>query len=138
MNELGRIDHIAIAVDDLEASLAMYKSMFGVEAGDREYVAEFEVDVATFTMGGTDVELLEGKTESCAIRRFVRERGPGLHHIAFAVDDIRATLQQLKTRGVRLIDEEPRRGKANSLVAFLHPKSTHGVLYELVQTNTEG
>ncbi len=136
MSELGRIDHIAIAVEDLEASIAMYKNMFGVEACDREYVAEFEVDIATFTVGGTDVELLEGKTEGSAIRRFVRERGPGLHHIAFAVDDVCATLKRLKSRGVRLIDEVPRRGKANSLVAFVHPKSTHGVLYELVQTDS--
>lgn len=138
MSELGRIDHIAIAVEDLDASIAMYKSMFGIEAGDREYVAEFEVDVVTFTVGGTDVELLEGKTEDSAIGRFVRQRGPGLHHIAFAVDDVRATLQRLKTRGVRLIDEVPRRGKANTLVAFIHPTSTHGVLYELVQADTQG
>ena len=138
MSDLGRIDHIAIAVEDLEASIAMYKSVFGVETCDREYVAEFEVDIATFTVDGTDVELLEGKTENCAIRRFVRERGQGLHHIAFVVDDLPATLERLKTRGVRLIDEVPRRGKANTLVAFVHPKSTHGVLYELVQTDRAG
>ncbi len=133
---LDRIDHIAIAVEDLDAALAMYQSLFELEAAHREYIKDFDVDIATFTIGNTKIELLEGKSQDSPICKFVRKRGPGLHHIAFAVDDIRKVLARLKVEGVRLIDETPRRGKGNSLVAFVHPASTQNVLYELVQMDS--
>ncbi|MEE9270470.1 MAG: methylmalonyl-CoA epimerase [Candidatus Krumholzibacteria bacterium] len=133
---LDRIDHIAIAVEDLDAALAMYQSLFELEAAHREYIKDFDVDIATFTIGNTEIELLEGRSQDSPIRKFVRKSGPGLHHIAFAVDDIRKVLARLKAEGVRLIDETPRRGKGNSLVAFVHPASTQNVLYELVQMDS--
>jgi methylmalonyl-CoA/ethylmalonyl-CoA epimerase len=136
MNVLDRIDHIAIAVEDLDTALAMYKSLFELEVAHREYIEDFDVEIATFTVGGTEVELLEGRSQDSSIGKFVNKHGPGLHHIAFAVDDIRKVLARLKAGGVRLIDETPRRGKGNSLVAFVHPASTQNVLYELVQLDS--
>ena len=130
---IENVDHIAIAVDDLDGAIELYRNVLGLEVAHREYVADFDVDTATFDVGGTSIELLEGKTAESAIRRFVQSRGPGLHHIAFVVEDIEKSLSQLKADGIRLIDSKPRRGKENSLVAFIHPKSTQKVLYELVQ-----
>ena len=91
------------------------------------------MEIATISVGGTDVELIEAKRDDSPIRKFIEKRGPGLHHIAFTVPDINKALEQLRKDGVRLIDETPRRGKDNSLVAFIHPQSTESVLYELVQ-----
>lgn len=127
------VDHIAIAVSDLDASIALYSSLFQIEAVHREEVESFGVEIATLSVGGTEIELLAATSEDSPIHKFVQRRGPGLHHIAFAVADVGRELARLKKEGVRLIDETPRRGKGNSLVAFIHPGSTGGVLYELVQ-----
>lgn len=130
---LDRIDHIAIAVENLDDSLTMYEKVFGARAGHRETIDDYGVEIATIHIGETAVELIEGKSPDSAIHKFVETRGPGLHHVAFVVDDIGAALDEMRAQGVRLIDEKPRRGKENSLVAFIHPKATGGVLYELVQ-----
>jgi methylmalonyl-CoA/ethylmalonyl-CoA epimerase len=131
--KLARVDHIAIAVADIEASLALYENTFGCHAGHRERIDDYGVEIATIQIGDTAIELVQGTTHESPISKFVKNRGPGIHHIAFAVDDIRAALEQLESQGMQLIDREPRRGKEDSLVAFIHPRATHGVLYELVQ-----
>jgi len=128
-----RIDHIAIAVDDLDAAVALYETTFGLRVSHRETVADFNVEIATIQIGETAIEFLEGKSDDSPIRRFVEKRGPGIHHIAYVVDDIEQAMADLRAGGARLIDEKPRRGKENSLVAFVHPSSTGKVLYELVQ-----
>ena len=127
------VDHIAIAVENLDEAVALYEQTLGLKVTHREYVADFDVETATIVLGDTAIELLEGKSAKSAIRRFVENTGPGLHHIALTVDDIHATMAHLRSQGAVLIDEKPRVGKEGSLVAFIHPRSTGRVLYELVQ-----
>ena len=128
-----KIDHIAIAVENLDEAIATYETVFGAKVAHREVVGDFGVEIATIIAGDTAIELLEAKRDDSPIRKFVDTRGPGLHHLAFAVADIHEALRELREAGIRLIDETPRRGKENSLVAFIHPKATDHVLYELVQ-----
>lgn len=128
-----RIDHIAIAVADLDEAIALYTGTFGLQVSHREVVTDFNVEIATIQFGETAVEFLQGKSDDSPIHKFVEKRGPGIHHIAYAVDDIEEALADLREQGVQLIDEKPRRGKENSLVAFIHPAATGKVLYELVQ-----
>jgi methylmalonyl-CoA/ethylmalonyl-CoA epimerase len=132
-----KIDHIAIAVENLDEAVEIYELILGLAVTHRERVADFEADTATFELAGTAIELVQGTSEESAIRKFVKARGPGIHHIAFAVEDIEQALADLKAKGVRLIDEAPRRGKENSRVAFIHPGSTQKILYELVQPEPE-
>ncbi|MEJ2722973.1 MAG: methylmalonyl-CoA epimerase [bacterium] len=127
------VDHIAVAVEDLDAAIELFEKTLGLTVGHREQMTGMDVDIATFPVGGIAIELLQGTSERSTVRKFVEKRGPGLHHVAFVVDDIEKSLAELRAKGVRLIDETPRRGKENSLVAFIHPQSTQGVLYELVQ-----
>jgi methylmalonyl-CoA/ethylmalonyl-CoA epimerase len=139
------IDHIGIAVGDLAESLAFFRDALGLELDPPEEVPSQRVR-AHFLRRHTSpegldyeqsaeatIELLEATAEDSPIARFVARRGPGLHHLALRVDDIVAALAELKSRGVRLIDEAPRRGAHDALIAFLHPSSTHGVLVELKQ-----
>jgi methylmalonyl-CoA/ethylmalonyl-CoA epimerase len=133
-----KIDHIAIAVENLEEAVELYERIFGLAVTHRERVADFETETATFELPGGAIELVQGTSEKSPVRKFVEARGPGVHHIAFAVEDIERTLAGLKAKGVRLIDETPRRGKGRSRVAFIHPGSTQKVLYELVQPEPEG
>lgn len=133
-----KIDHIAIAVEDLDEAVALYERVFGLAVTRRERVADFEADTAVFELAGGTIELVQGTTEESAIRKFLKARGPGIHHIAFAVEDLEQALADLEAKGVRLIDKEPRRGKDNSKVAFIHPGSTLKVLYELVQPRRRG
>ena len=135
---IKRIDHIAIAVTNLDDAIELYKKVLGIEVAHREYVEEFKTDTATFKLGDSAIELVEGKSEDSAIRKFVESKGPGIHHIAVVVENIEETIAQLKSDGVRLIDESPRPGKENSRVAFIHPKSTERVLYELVEPDPAG
>ena len=128
-----RIDHIAIAVESLDDTIALYEKTFGLPVSHRELVADFNVEIATIEVGETAIEFLEGKSDDSPIRKFIQKRGPGIHHIAYVVEDIEQALAKLRAQGVQLIDEKPRRGKENSLVAFIHPASTAKVLYELVQ-----
>jgi len=135
---IKRIDHIAIAVTNLDDAIELYKKVLGIEVAHREYVEEFKTDTATFKLGDSAIELVEGKSEDSAIRKFVESKGPGIHHIAVVVENIEETIAQLKSDGVKLIDESPRPGKENSRVAFIHPKSTEKVLYELVEPDSTG
>ena len=127
------IDHIGIAVSDLDASLAFFRDALGLELEPPEEVASQRVRAHFLAAGDSTFELLEATSEESPIAKFVSRRGPGLHHVALRVENIVAALAELKGRGVRLIDEVPRAGAHNSLVAFLHPSSTHGVLVELKQ-----
>lgn len=133
-----KIDHIAIAVEDIEKAIEFYENTLGLELAHRETVLDQQVETATFPIGDTAIELVQGKTEESAIRKYIRSKGPGIHHIAFAVDDIVQALEVLKNEGVRLVDDKPRRGKQNSLIAFIHPKAAEGILYELVQPALDG
>jgi len=127
------LDHIGIAVGDLNAALAFYKDALGLEIDPPEDVASQHVRAHFIPAGEAALELLEATADDSPIAKFVAKRGPGLHHITLRVDDIRAALAELKAKGVRLIDESPREGAHGSLVAFVHPSSAHGVLVELKQ-----
>jgi methylmalonyl-CoA epimerase len=127
------LDHVGIAVADLQQALAFYKDALGLEIDEPEEVASQRVRAHFIPAGESALELLEATTDDSPIAKYVARRGPGLHHITLRVDDIRAALAHLKARGVRLIDAEPREGAHGSLVAFIHPSSAHGVLVELKQ-----
>jgi methylmalonyl-CoA/ethylmalonyl-CoA epimerase len=129
----ARLDHIGIAVGELSASLGFFERALGLELETSDEVGAQRVRAHFLPAGGPKLELLEATDETSAIAKFVAKRGPGLHHIAFEVDDIVAALAELKARGVRLIDEQPRPGAEHALVAFIHPSSAHGVLVELKQ-----
>lgn len=128
------LDHIGIAVADLNEALAFYRDALGLEVEAPEEVASQRVRAHFIPIGGAALELLEATSSDSPIAKYVGKRGPGLHHITLCVDDIRAALAQLKTRGVKVIDAEPRAGAHGSLVAFIHPSSAHGVLVELKQS----
>ena len=127
------IDHVGIAVADLGASLEFFRDAIGLELEPAEDVPSQRVRAHFLPAGGASVELVEPTSEDSPIAKFTAKRGPGLHHLCLRVDDIVAALAELKTKGVRLIDETPRPGAHHSLVAFIHPSSTHGVLVELKQ-----
>ena len=133
------VDHIGIAVENLEVALAFYRDVLGLEVDAPEEVtsqrvrAHFLHPEEEAGASGVTLELLEPTTGDSPVARFLAKRGPGLHHIAFRVADITAALAELKSRGVRLIDETPRPGAHGALIAFVHPSSTHGVLVELRQ-----
>ena len=127
------LDHIGIAVRDLGAALAFYRDALGLEVDTSEEVAAQRVHAHFIPVGGSTLELLEATDRDSAIAKFIDKRGPGLHHITLRVEDIREALAQLKARGARLIDEQPRPGAEGALVAFIHPSSAHGVLVELKQ-----
>ena len=127
------LDHVGIAVNDLAAALAFYRDALGLEVEAPEEVASQRVRAHFVPVGESTLELLEATAPDSPIAKFVEKRGPGLHHITLRVDDIDAALAQLKARGARLIDEQPRPGAEGALVAFIHPSSAHGVLVELKQ-----
>jgi methylmalonyl-CoA/ethylmalonyl-CoA epimerase len=128
-----QIDHIGFAVRDIEEAVAFYSRTFGVTEWERIEMPERAMRVAATRMGESLLELIAPTSEEASFAKFLNERGPGMHHVAYRVDDIKAALAELAAKGIRLIDEEPRLGLHNTLVAFLHPKSTMGVLVELVQ-----
>jgi methylmalonyl-CoA/ethylmalonyl-CoA epimerase len=125
------LDHVGIAIGDLNAALDFYRGVLGLDVELPEEVPSQRVRAHFIPVGESTLELLEATAEDSPIAKFVAKRGPGLHHVCLRVDDIKAALAELKSRGVRLIDETPRPGAHQSLVAFLHPASTHGVLVEL-------
>lgn len=129
-----KIDHIGIATRGIEDALTFYQAALGLEVAEMEEVAEQRVRVAMLPIGETRIELLEATSADSPIAHFLEKRGPGIHHIAVKVDDIRVALANLRQHGARLIDEEPRIGAGGCLVAFVHPSSTGGVLMELVQS----
>ncbi len=130
---LGRLDHVGVAVEDLDAALEQYTTGLGLAVEHRETVAEQGVEAVLLDVGGSHVELLRPLGAETPVGRFLARRGPGLHHVAYGVDDVEAELGRLRAAGLRLLDERPRRGIRGSLVAFLHPRSTGGVLTEIVQ-----
>jgi methylmalonyl-CoA epimerase len=127
------LDHVGIAVQDVDRALAFYRDALGLDVHDTEDVLSQRVRAHFIPAGGASLELLEGTAADSAITKYLERRGPGLHHITLRVDDIRAALVQLKARGIRLVDEEPRPGAEGALVAFIHPSAAHGVLVELKQ-----
>lgn len=128
-----KIDHIGIATNGIEEAAAAYRDALGIQVTETEEVSGQRVRVAMLPIGESRIELLEATSADSPISKFLAKRGPGIHHIALRVDDIRARLADLKSKGARLIDEEPRTGAGGCLVAFIHPSSTGGVLIELVE-----
>jgi len=129
----GRIDHIGVATDDLEGALSLYEGTLGMPVAHRETVESQGVEAVLLDVGEGHVELLRPLGPDTPVGKYLEKTGPGLHHVAYAVDDIDAVLGKLKAAGVDLIDAEPRQGIRNSRVAFLHPKATGGVLTEIVE-----
>lgn len=128
-----KVDHIGFAVRDLDSAIAFYSQTFGISEWERIPMPERHMEVAATRMGDMLLELIAPTSEEAAFAKYLNERGPGMHHIAYKVNDIEAALAEIKARGVQLIDETPRPGLHDTLVAFLHPKSCQGVLVELVQ-----
>jgi methylmalonyl-CoA/ethylmalonyl-CoA epimerase len=129
----SRVDHIGVAVAELEPALELYRDNFRLLVAHREVVTEQGVEAVLLDVGENHVELLSPLHEETPVGRFLARQGPGLHHVAYQVQDIEETLAQLKQAGVQLIDEQPRVGIRESRVAFLHPRATGGVLTEIVQ-----
>jgi methylmalonyl-CoA/ethylmalonyl-CoA epimerase len=130
---IKRIDHIAIAVDDLHASLSFWHETLGLDLSQVLDVPDQEARIAFMPAGGSEVELVEPTTSDSGLARYLAKRGPGIHHICFEVDDLEATLASLKARGVRLIDEAPKPAAGGKRLAFIHPSSANGVLIELYE-----
>ncbi len=128
-----RIDHVGVAVESLDAALELYRDRLGMREQHRETVEQFGVEAVLMEVGEGHVELLEPTSEDSAVGRFLARNGPGIHHVAYQTDDIDAALDHARDAGLRLIDQEPRTGIRSSRVAFLHPKTTGGVLTELVE-----
>lgn len=128
-----RIAHIGIAVKDAEAALMLYQKVLGLEPSSIETVESQKVKTVHIPIGDSSIELLESTSPDGAVAKFIEKRGEGIHHIALEVNDIRDTLEKMKTAGFQLIDETPRPGAGNKLIAFIHPRSTNGVLIELCQ-----
>jgi methylmalonyl-CoA epimerase len=129
----NRVDHIGVAVEDLDASLELYERDYAMKLVHRETVAEQGVEAVLLDVGENHIELLAAIDPDTPVGRFLAKKGPGMHHIAYQVDDIEAALAALKQSGLRLIDETPRIGIRNSRVAFLHPATAGGLLTEIVQ-----
>ncbi len=134
----GRIDHIGVAVEDLDAAIALYETSFEMALAHRETVESQGVEAVLLDIGDGHVELLRPLAADTAVGKFIDRKGPGLHHVAYAVDDIDATLTSLRDAGIGLIDAVARVGIRDSRVAFLHPRSTGGVLTEIVEPAGHG
>ena len=128
-----KVDHIGVAVKSIEETKKLYHDLLGLKHAGSETVEEQKVTTAFFPVGDTEVELLESTSEDGPIAKYLEKRGEGVQHIAFRVENIEEALAELKEKGIKLIDEKPRRGAGGAKIAFLHPKSTHGVLVELCQ-----
>ena len=129
----NRVDHIGVAVEDLDASLELYERDYGMKLVHRETVVEQGVEAVLLDVGENHIELLAATGPDTPVGKFLAKKGPGMHHVAYQVDDIEAALASLKAAGLRLIDETPRTGIRNSRVAFLHPATAGGLLTEIVQ-----
>lgn len=130
---LSAIDHVGIAVEDIDAALSVYRDLMGMPLVHRETVSDQGVDAALLDVGDSHVELVAPLGPDTTVAKFIARKGSGLHHIAYRVSDIQATLDALRESGARLIDERPRTGIRGSRVAFVHPASSGGVLTEIVQ-----
>lgn len=134
MEKVIRIEHIGLAVKDLEHSNSLFKKMFGAGHYKIEKVESEKVTTSFFKIGGSKIELLEATSPESPISRFIEKRGEGIHHIAFEVEDIHAEMQRLENEGFKLLNKEPKKGADGKLVCFIHPKSANGVLIELCQS----
>ncbi len=130
---VNKIDHIGIAVKNLDEALKFYEEVLGIKCVGTEVVEEQKVKVAFLPIGDTEIELLESTDEDGPVAKFIEKRGEGIQHIAYRVDDIEKAIEELKEKGIRMIDEKPRYGAGGARIAFLHPKSTYGVLIELCE-----
>ena len=130
---LRRVDHVALAVSDLNASIEHYQRAWGLTLAHREVVAEQGVEEAMFRLGDTYLQLVAPLSADTPVGRFIARRGEGLHHIAYEVEGIEAALASAREHQLVLVDQEPRRGSRNTRVAFVHPRTNHGVLVELVE-----
>lgn len=128
-----KVDHIGIAVKNLEEALKFYEGVLGLKAAGMETVEEQKVTVAFLPIGDTEVELLESTTEDGPISKFIAKNGEGIQHVAYKVDDVEKAIREMNEKGIRMIDEKPRYGAGGAKIAFCHPKSTGGVLVELCQ-----
>jgi methylmalonyl-CoA epimerase len=136
MPRVLRINHIGLATGNLDAALDVFRDGLGLEDVGGEYVESDAVRVSFLTLGESRLELLEPVGEEGPVQKFLANRGPGVHHVCLEVEDLPGMLERLKARGVELIDQEPRRGAHDTLVAFVHPKSANGVLVELVESSS--
>jgi methylmalonyl-CoA/ethylmalonyl-CoA epimerase len=134
---LSHIEHIGIAVKDLEASIKYYEEVLGLKCYAIEEVKDQKVKTAFFMLGQTKIELLESTDPEGPIGKYIEKKGEGVHHLAFAVNGIESALEELEQKGVQLIDKAPRKGAEGLDIAFLHPKSTHGVLMELCENKNK-
>jgi len=128
-----KIDHIGIAVDDLDAAIEHYRRTFGVQPVHREVVGSQGIEEVLFEVGGSYIQLLGALGPDTPVGRFLGRRGPGVHHVGYRVEDVTRALERLRSEGVPLIDEEPRPGSRGTRIAFVHPRGMEGVLVELVQ-----
>lgn len=135
---MKKIEHIGVAVQSLAASIPLFEKLLDTPCYKTETVETERVSTAFFRAGETKIELLEGLEQGGVIDRFIEKKGEGVHHVAFAVEDIRAEIKRLKAEGFQFISEEPKRGADNKLICFLHPKSTGGMLVELCQELPQG
>lgn len=132
---IKKVDHIGIAVKDLDETLKFYEDVLGIKAQGNEVIEEQKVRVAFLPIGDTEIELLESTEENGPVSKFIEKKGEGIQHIAYKVDDIDKAVEEMKSKGIRMIDEKPRYGAGGAKIAFLHPKSTFGVLIELCERN---
>jgi len=130
---VNKVDHIGIAVSNLEETIKFYTNVLGLKLEGVEVVEDQRVKVAFLPVGDTEIELLESTEPDGPIAKFIEKKGEGIQHIAFRVEDIEEALSSMREKGIRLIDEKPRYGAGGAQIAFLHPKSTHGVLIELCE-----
>ena len=130
---IKEINHIGIAVNSIDEALGLYTDVFGLELEGIEIVEEQKVKTAFLPIDNTEFELLESTDKDGPVAKFIEKRGQGIQHIALEVDDIEKAIEEMKAKGIRMIDEKPRYGAGGAKIAFLHPKSTHGVLIELCQ-----
>jgi methylmalonyl-CoA/ethylmalonyl-CoA epimerase len=137
MGRMNRVDHIGIAVSSIEHVLPFYEQTLGLKLLKMEEVASQGVKVAFIDGGNIKLELLEPLHKESPVAKFIEKRGEGIHHVAFGVQDIEDRLAELKEKGVKMINESPKQGAGGAMVAFMHPKSSHGVLYELCDKSTK-
>ena len=130
---MNKIEHIGIAVKNLKESIEIYQKMLNTDCYKTELVATENVNTAFLKVGENKIELLEATSDSSPIAKFLEKKGEGIHHIAFAVDDILAEMERLKSEGFTLLNETPKKGADNKMICFVHPKETNGVLIELCQ-----
>ncbi len=131
--KIKKIDHIGVAVKSIDETLKLYEGLLGLKVTETETVAEQKVTTAFLPTGESEIELLESTSPDGAVAKFIDSKGEGMQHVAFAVENIEGALKELKDKGVRLIDEKPRKGAGGKKIAFIHPKETHGVLIELCE-----